>query len=130
MGWFMVVFFIEAGMVNGGTAVLNGNFYPVAMYQEPEMSTYAELGLEMSLWDVVFVGGSIENYQVPVSITSWIPHRAIYHIYGGVRYKMFEVGIRHYCDHPVVSGDMNLSRYIGGGQTKIYAKFTAKVGGK
>jgi hypothetical protein len=83
----------------------------------------------VSAWDVVFIGGGIENYQVPESLTVWQPHRAIYHIYGGLRLRGFEVGIAHFCDHPVKSSN-RLPSYVVGGQTKIYGKYTGVIGGK
>lgn len=130
MTWLVLFLTLEVGMVSGNTQVLQTGMFPRGVYEEPASSVYVHIDAEVQLFGVIFFGGGIENYQVPMSITSWAPHRAIYFARAGVRYKWFELGVRHYCDHPVMSPGAKLRMYTAGEQTKIYFKITGQIGGK
>lgn len=125
MTWLAILFFIEGGLVNGANAIVDGESFKAnqtSYYQEPEMSTYFDIGFELQLFNNhLFVGGGIENYQVPESLTVWQPHRAIYDFNAGARLSVFEIGVRHFCDHPVISSE-RLPTYVWNAQTKIYLK--------
>jgi hypothetical protein len=77
---------------------------------EEKNAFYVDLSFTVHLSSYVFVGGYSKTWMLINEdstaglIPNFIPFLIDYGFFFGLRYKNFEVGLRHFCSHPIVSG--------------------------
>lgn len=103
MKWLLFFFTLELGWMPHGEFVMYDapllfESFPVAY------TAYAELEAEVELFGIFFAGGSIRTSVWQLQHSSWtfFPHKAVYGFFAGARWKLLELGFRHFCIHPVV----------------------------
>jgi len=89
-------------------------------------AVYTHFEVEAILADVAFVGGSTDIYSAYISPLAYAPFDARYHFTAGLRYGPLEVGWRHTCIHPVLSGPRE-PKYLYGGSDHIYLRLEAST---
>ena len=106
MSWIMFFFAVEAGLLSGQEGLGHLGYY------YPDKSTYITLEVEAQVgpW---FIGGDVETHQTFLG-TGFAPYRALYTFNTGFRWRAFEIGWRHMCDHPVISASVDPSPKSGG----------------
>jgi hypothetical protein len=119
--------FLQFGMLSGGAV----------MYEPPEQilvtdfPAYATLGVRAD-YGLFFAEGSIRTDMRPISLSNWIPNQITYDIGGGMTYKMFTLGYRRTCYHPVtpymVYGGYAVIPAFEGATDDIYLRIN--IGGK
>lgn len=89
-------------------------------------SFHAEFGIELLILNHIFINAQMENYfKLKIGELSFSPYRDIYNISLGLRFDNFEIGVKHFCVHPVV-GSVIIDE-LKGSVTEIYIQLTGKV---
>lgn len=108
MTWLALWFALEAGLMN---PQLNIGL-PLS-----EQQYYIEFATRMYVAEHVYVGGSVETRFIPDDgdVIQFCPYSSVYWFEAGVEFKHFEIGFRHYCQHPsLIYGSVPLRDYEGG----------------
>lgn len=97
MNWLIFLFVFEVGFLPHGDFI---------MYEELELvpvqySLYTDLQAEVVISNLLFIGGGVRTGMWYHDGYTFFPHRTSYNFQMGIRRGMVEVGIRHYCFHPV-----------------------------
>jgi hypothetical protein len=103
MTWLAIVVLLECGIVptgpiipgqNEGTYYIDGQVlrYPV----------YLSIGVDATLWGFIFIRGSAVNYGYIQNFRlGVVPYYINYSVSAGIAYNNFEMGFRHFCNHPI-----------------------------
>jgi hypothetical protein len=87
-----------------------------------------DIGLSAEAWNHVRLSTDIETYEITdLSYTSFFPFRANYTISLALYAKGIELGIRHECDHPIVSTLSVVPEGILMDETTVYIKLSGKA---
>lgn len=131
MNWIVFLFAIEAGLINHGTNLYNGDqaiFYNDSATQEIASHTFASYTLfeaEAIILDHIFIGAGIESRQLFFEKgTDFFPYEVVYPISAGIRWRGIEVGVSHFCKHMIhVDPIEDIDPFIWEHETKIYARY-------
>ena len=128
MTWLAFAFALELGVQPFGTLRAYEPLVPAAnewtFYQKAEARVY--------LWDLLFAEGQVEIYDWRDRDLSFWPDRAGFEVGAGLRWKILEIGFRHYCTHPIIprfSIPASNWRWEGGYE-EIYLRLEGKIGGR
>ena len=100
MTWLALAYHVSLGTLSYTGEVFD--VHDVAAFVTPSPSFQTTLGVEAQLFDDhVFIGGSVETWESPISLTNFAPSEAFYGFSAGFRAWGFELGYRHECDHVV-----------------------------
>ena len=122
--WIILVFAMEAGMVQDMCAIYNEEGIQSEIYLEDPESTYVKFTGEFQvLNNHLFFGGWIDNRQKMFMITNWIPYRIIYGFNAGFRFHNFEIAYDRWCDHNVAVVPHEHRPYILAGGNKMYIRY-------
>ncbi len=104
MNWLIFLFALELGWLPQGDFVM---YYPSSYFAKVypiSYSAYVDLEAEVVVLDTFFAGGAVRTsvWQRSPSALNFFPHKAVYSFFAGARLGMVEMGLRHYCIHPVI----------------------------
>jgi len=93
----------------------------------PGDASAVTLGLRVTAFRHVFVGGSVRTYETYDTALLFSPYRADYVAYAGVKFGPISLRIFHECDHPVVSEfGAPLPWPVGVNRTAVTLSFAGK----
>ena len=135
MTWLAFIFIFEAGFQS----------HSELMYTTPDFTTlqagyqiespYVQLGAEGILFDFLAVGGLAQIFMADTEGWQYAPYdsRFTFYFHGDLKLSwglLLTIGWEHECFHPTLTdGRPDMGFLYGGGDT-IYARVTAKIGGK
>ena len=119
MDWIILLYFLEFGYSPFYQSV---NTLPYE-YVQNENIYYVHFDTEVLLLDHLFIGGSTKIFMQPVKDSyQFYPIENDYLFRAGIRYKRFEVGFRHQCNHPVLSYGVKSQGKSYGGFEEFYMR--------
>lgn len=117
------IFVFQLGFMPDNSFILNDNYTRINM----ENSFHAEFGIELLLLDHIFINAKMENYfRHKEGQLSFSPYSDVYNFGAGLRFDNFEIGIKHFCVHPVI-GSVQSELNINGAITEIYIQIRGKI---
>jgi len=126
MNWLLFIFALEAGIIPTDIFVI----YQVSHEEIHDQSIYIQFEAEIELFKILFVGGSIRTYAwKEIENISFWPWRDGYLFNAGLRYKILELGFRHYCTHPIIPYQYPAQMNWEGAYEEIYLRVEGKIGG-
>jgi hypothetical protein len=99
MNWLILVAALELGVAPVDQMIMYGP--PDDIFSASPI-IYTQLEARVMMFDVLFVGGSVQTQTWWDGEGSFWPFRAAYLFEAGLRHKWLEIGFRHYCTHPVM----------------------------
>ena len=74
------------------------------IFTDNNNSEYIKLSANILLLDLFFIGGSMQNnFYITADSWSGVPYFSNFMFTFGIKKDGFEIGFRHYCQHPIVS---------------------------
>ena len=129
MTWLALSYFLLAGAMTDAS-LTQQNAKMVSVYVPPSPYMVITVGGELQAFDLAFIGASFRT-DTDMRELAFAPFAVGYEVHGGLRYAGFELGIRHACDHPVLT---RYSKAFTGqfyrGYTVGYLMFSGTIGGK
>ena len=128
MDWLILIMAIEFGVSS------DSGF---AMYEPPievvdQVVFYMDMEIEAVFVDHIYLGGGakMHAWKKDEGIEFW-PSDVFYRAFAGVRFGIFDVGVRHYCRHPVVPWltSFDYKPKWEAAQTEIFIRAEGKIGG-
>jgi hypothetical protein len=127
MNWLVLSYLISLGTLSNYVQVDDIPRDNRIIFEEPANAFSTTLAVELLAFEHIFVGGSVTTWEVWNEWLSFCPNEALYGFSAGVRFGPFELGVRHECDHSVVTGGGIDNLTIGGNKTEVYVKLEGKV---
>ena len=119
-----IYFCLELGFIPNSTFV---------MYETPstilykDQYGYIDFEAEIILGDLFFIGGSIKTYIWRYGNFEFWPEKNGFLFETGFRYKLFELGFRHYCAHPVVPYQYQIKMNWEGAYQEVYLRIEGRL---
>jgi hypothetical protein len=132
--WLVLTYLFTIGSVptqSEGIEILkNSNKYTYALPLEGQ-NTSVTFGLGTELFNIFRIQSEMKSYQtfqeIKNVLPSFMPYRIDYTFKAELFYKNISLGIRHECDHSVISESYpTINKYISS-ETEIYLKFEGKI---
>lgn len=100
MNWLILLYFIELGYSPFYESL---NSLPADnSYVRNENVFYITFDVEIVIFDHLSIGGAVKTYfQNQIDDYSFYPFEADYLLKAKFKYKILELGFRHFCLHPV-----------------------------
>ncbi len=113
---------LEAGFVSGG------------VYNYSQSNNWINVGalytsLEATVeYGHLYVGGGMDCYFVPLSLTNYMPFQMTYTLDAGLKFGDFQIGYEHSCYHPTqvyatIMGNEIKPKYEGG-YNRFFIRFS------
>jgi hypothetical protein len=105
MNWLVLSYFLSIGTLGQwgqfiAPDIRTGSTFE-GSYSTAPRTYQTTLGIEAQAFDnLVFVGGSVETWETFNG--GFYPFESLYIFDAGLRWKGFELGYRHQCDHPTL----------------------------
>jgi len=124
MNWLFFIFALEAGFFPNASFVM----YEMPVEEVFDLGMYVQIEAEVLFFDLFFVGGSIRTYvwKKEEGISFW-PWRDGFMFNAGLRYKILELGFRHYCTHPVIPYQYPAQMNWEGAYEEIYFRIEGRI---
>lgn len=124
MNWLVLSFALASGFVSGydATVIDAGVGYELTV---PSDAVFVDMSIEATILSHVRLWGNAETYMTPIGIASFNPYRADYGIGAALYWGIFEIGVKHECDHGVSARVWR--PYYASGETQVYIKISSSI---
>jgi hypothetical protein len=96
---------------------------------ENQFEDYLSFDFEFEAYDIFFIGGKINTIFFQKNIKNYVPVEMEFLFKTGVRWRGFEIGFNHFCQHPVTT--FNSHKRINvtgeGGYEKLYLQYAGEI---
>lgn len=141
MKYLLVLFILSSSLLtyaDDGTMkieiAVEGGYSPRRMlatestYDVLDGMAFTRMKGNVVLFNTIFVGGSFDcSFDVSEDLLG-MPFLMNYGFWAGLRWGSFEVGFRHHCYHPVLTGGESISLIKMGGYEEFYIKIETEIG--
>ena len=90
MEWLLFAFALELGAIRG-------NDLPV------DAAAYVQTEAIITVLHHVEIKGVLRSYQIPDSMSNWLPFRMDYTVAAVATFRAFSFGVERLCYHPVIT---------------------------
>jgi hypothetical protein len=100
MNWLLLLLTLETGFIGtGGTRIQDAYYFP------PANSVYADIDIHAQMWNFWHIKGAVRtDMQLPINSEPWFtPYSMTYSIETWLSVYFIDIGVRHFCQHPVVT---------------------------
>ena len=135
MSWLAFLFILEAGFQSQSELLYTTPDFTTLQAGYQIDSPYVLLGAEGILFDFLAVGGTAQIFMADTNSWQYAPFdtRFVFYLRGDFRLSralLLTMGWEHACYHPALSEGRPSVGFLYGGGDKVYARVTAKIGGK
>jgi hypothetical protein len=122
MQWLTLAYLLSIGTMNNSTG------QSVNIFSQTPNNTYQiTLGVEAQIFkNHLFIGGNVQTWEYRGNTGYFNPWESLYTFNAGFRFKGFEFGFRHECDHPVVVADISTTGFFGS-KEEVYISYKGEI---
>ena len=118
---------LEFGAIQG--SAINYNAKSNRWMMDKDIALYTTLNADIS-YQGFYIGGAMQNYFTPESLTNYIPFQMDFTFEAGYRNGPVQIGFEHTCYHPMqpyatIIGNEIKPKYEGG-YNKIFIKMSTE----
>lgn len=98
MNWIILAAALEVGWMPLGDFVMHDPPSQISITG----SFYVDMEVRAEVFDHLFLGGEVKTLMYKIGDGYYfMPERMLYQFTAGIFVDNFEIGIRHYCTHPI-----------------------------
>ena len=126
MTWLALAYLLSVGSLDYSGIMVSPN--GSTNYQTPANTYQTTLGAEAQLFNNhIFAGGTVQTWESSLGTGLFSPAESLYTFNAGLRFKGFELGYRHECDHITLSDFNAKLQGFAGNRTEVYFSYIGHV---
>lgn len=120
MNWLAILLAFQIGTSDNQVKIYRESL-SLCSWSSPENAFYVDMKMGMLLFDAIEISSFMKSYQIKnIENNFFSPYEIDYGFDAIIKYKGFEFGFTHTCNHPILSPNI---KTIGLMNTEIYAKY-------